>query len=121
MFFTHESYKKYSCLPSFVEFLDKHLKATKDGGSDIESSYGNSSITDLPFMSEGYNVQGANRIGAEGDRSNSTSASVGPQMEFPFVSKVSIESQKLLMETLQMIKCRELAKVDLQKMQTVQV
>lgn len=107
MFFTHESYKKYSCLPSFVEFLDKHLKATKDGGSDIESSYGNSSITDLPFMSEGYNVQGANRIGAEGDRS--------------FVSKVSIESQKLLMETLQMIKCRELAKVDLEKMQTVQV
>ncbi|CAH3171902.1 unnamed protein product [Porites lobata] len=39
-------------------------------------------------------------------------------MEFPFVSKVSIESQKLLMETLQMIQCRELAKVDLEEMQT---
>ena len=42
-------------------------------------------------------------------------------MKFPFVSKVSIESQKVLMETLQMTKCRELAKVDLEKMQTVQV
>ena len=52
--------------------------------------------------------------------SNSASASVGPQMEFPFASKVSIESQKLLMETLQMIQCRELAKVDLEEMQTVQ-
>lgn len=104
-----------------MEFLDKHLNLPKDDNSDIESSYCNSSMKDLPFMSSGYNVQGASRIVAEGDRSNGAPASVGPQMDFPFVSKVSIESQKLLMETLQMIKCRELAKVDLEKMQTVQV
>jgi len=121
VFFTQENYKKYSYLPSFGEFLEKHLSSAKDGdrqGQNIHDSVGE--VCQGNTASKGNNVNKAANSGIERCGSYSTLACLGPEMEFPFVSKISIESQRMFLETFEMIKAGELAKVDLQKMKTVQ-
>ena len=117
VFFTQENYKKYSCVPSFVEFLEKHLHSTKDRDCENQNSHDN---LERPVSCGTMGTVG-NCVSTGRGGSNLAPACLGPEMEFPFVSKISIESQRLLLEAFEMIKSGELAKVDLQKMSVIQV
>lgn len=114
VFFTQENYKKYSCLPSFVEFLEKHPDSAKDGDKQTQNS-----CHTIGHIPQGTIESTCNGVESEG--SNIDPACLGPEMEIPFVSKISLESQRLFLEMFEMIRSGELAKVDLQKMKTVQV
>ena len=120
VFFTQENYKKYSCLPSFVEFLEKHLSAAKD--RDCQSHHGGMGIREVSLGTiESTGAKNTANSGFKRSGSNSGSACLGPEVEFPFVSKISIESQQMFLETFEKIKSGELAEVDLQKLKSVQV
>ena len=99
-----------------MEFLEKHLHSTKDGDSENQNNHDN-----LGQASCGTMGSVGNSVSTERGGSNLAPACLGPEMEFPFVSKISIESQRLLLETFKMMKSGELAKVDLQKMTSIQV
>ncbi|KAK2564716.1 hypothetical protein P5673_011396 [Acropora cervicornis] len=120
VFFSQENYKKFSCLPSLVEFLRKHLNSSTRGedGSPVDSR------SDPPIAkvtnSSGNGTDGGSNRNNEGKRSYSLSTSLSPEMEFPFVSKISRENQKLLLETFEMIKSGDLANADFQKLKSIQ-
>ncbi|XP_067020951.1 little elongation complex subunit 2-like [Acropora muricata] len=118
VFFSQENYKKFSCLPSLVEFLGKHLNSSTRGedGSPVDSR------SDPPKVmnSSGNGTDGGSNRNNEGKRSYSLSTSLSPEMEFPFVSKISRENQKLLLETFEMIKSGDLANADFQKLKSIQ-
>ena len=116
VFFSQENYKKFSCLPSLVEFLGKHLNssAVEEGGSSRSAP---PKVTD----SSGNGTDGGSNRKNESKRSNSPSTSLSPEMEFPFVSKISRENQKLLLDTFEMIKAGNLANADFQKLKSIQV
>lgn len=124
VFFTQENYKKYSCRPSFVEYLEKHLKSGKDQGKKVEYNHDDTradvSISriqeDSAITEKGTRSKGAQKGGAK-----SAPAFLGPSVEFPALSKVSLESQKMFVEMLEMLRSGQLAKVDLQEMKAVQV
>ena len=124
VFFTQENYKKYSCRPSFVEYLEKHLKSGKEQGRKSQNNHDDTkadvSISriqeDSATTEKGTRSKGAQKGGA-----NSAPAFLGPSVEFPVLSKVSIESQKMFVEILEMLRSGQLAKVDLQEMKAVQV
>ena len=99
-----------------MEFLEKHLH-TKDRDCENQNSHDNLDRQ----VSCGTMGSVENSVSTERGGSNLALACLGPEMEFPFVSKISIESQRLLLETFERIKSGELAKVDLQKMSVVQV
>lgn len=126
-FLSEESYQKYSCLPSFVEFLEKHLDVPpsctldKDGDSQTCGNLDNEGNDPSKDGRNVNNTGGCTNRNEEKWRSYSPgSASCVPEMDFPFVSKLSQESQKLLLETYEMIKSRDLTNVDLQKLKSVQ-
>lgn len=118
VFFTQENYKKHSCQPSFVEFLEKHLSPDKDAQNRLprhDSTMGSPEAA-------GYNMnKGTNKTGAEKSRSNSAPACLGRAMEFPFISKISIESQKLFLKVFETLRSGQLDSVDLQEVKAVQV
>lgn len=118
-FFSQENYKKFSCLPSLVEFLGKHLNSSTLGkdGSPVNSRIAPPKVTD----SSGNGTDGGSNRNNESKRSNIPSTSLSPEMEFPFVSKISRENQKLLLETFEMIKAGDLANADFQKLKSIQV
>ena len=124
VFFTQENYKKYSCRPSFVEYLEKHLKSGKEQGRKIQNNHDDTKADvsmsrvqkDSATTEKGTRSKGAQKGGA-----NSAPAFLGPSVEFPVLSKVSIESQKMFVEILEMLRSGQLAKVDLQEMKAVQV
>ncbi|XP_015747470.1 PREDICTED: little elongation complex subunit 2-like [Acropora digitifera] len=118
VFFSQESYKKFSCLPSLVEFLGKHLNSSTRGedGSPVDSRSDPPKVTN----SSGNGTDGVSNRNNEGKRSYSLSTSLSPEMEFPFVSKISRENQKLLLETFEMIKSGDLANADFQKLKSIQ-
>ena len=93
----------------------------KDEYSKSESYHEKIGMQEASLRTELNDNKGANSSGVKEGRFNRTPACLGPEMEFPFVSKISVESQKMFLETFEMIKSGELAKVDLQKMKTVQV
>lgn len=115
VFFTQENYKKYSCRPSFVEYLEKHLKSGKRNDTKADVSISRVQ-EDSATTEKGTRSKGAQKGGA-----NSAPAFLGPSVEFPVLSKVSIESQKMFVEILEMLRSGQLAKVDLQEMKAVQV
>lgn len=119
VFFSQENYKKFSCLPSLVEFLGKHLNSSTRGedGSPVDSRSDPPKVTN---SSGNGTDRGSNRKN-EGKRSYSLSTSLSPEMEFPFVSKISRENQKLLLETFEIIKSGDLANADFQKLKSIQV
>lgn len=120
VFFSQENYKKFSCLPSLVEFLGKHLNSSTRGedGSPVNSRCDSPKVTD----SSGNGTDGGSNRSNESKRSYSLStSSLSPEMEFPFVSKISRENQKLLLETFEMIKAGDLANADFQKLKSIQV
>lgn len=118
VFFSQENYKKFSCLPSLVEFLGKHLNSSTRGedGSPVDSRSDPPKVTN----SSGNGTNGGSNRNNEGKRSYSLSTSLSPEMEFPFVSKISRENQKLLLETFEMIKSGDLANADFQKLKSIQ-
>lgn len=118
VFFSQENYKKFSCLPSLVEFLGKHLNSSTRGedGSPVDSRSDPPKVTN----SSGNGTDGGSNRNNEGKRSYSLSTSLSPEMEFPFVSKISRENQKLLLETFEMIKSGDLANADFQKLKSIQ-
>ncbi|XP_029180107.2 little elongation complex subunit 2-like [Acropora millepora] len=118
VFFSQENYKKFSCLPSLVEFLGKHLNSSTRGedGSPVDSRSDPPKVTN----SSGNGTDGGSNRNNEGKRSFSLSTSLSPEMEFPFVSKISRENQKLLLETFEMIKSGDLANADFQKLKSIQ-
>lgn len=117
VFFTQENYKKHSCRPSFVEFLEKHLSPDKDEQNRLPQN----DITMGSSEAAEYNMSKAtSKTGAEKSRSNSAAACLGPAMEFPFISKISIESQEMFLKILETLRSGKLANVDLQEMKAVQ-
>lgn len=123
VFFTQENYKKHSCRPSFVEFLEKHLGPDKDEENRLPQH--NISTKDItmgsPEAAEYKMNKRTNKTGAEKSRLDSVPACLGPAMEFPFISKLSIESQKLFFKVFETLRSGQLADVELQEMKTVQV
>lgn len=118
VFFTQENYKKHSCRPSFVEFLEKHLSPDKDEQNRLPQN----DITMGSSEAAEYNMsKGTSKTGAEKSRSNSAPACLGPAMEFPFISKISIESQEMFLKVFETLRSGKLANVDLQEMKAVQV
>lgn len=101
-----------------MEFLEKHLSPDKDAQNRLprhDSTMGSPEAA-------GYNMnKGTNKTGAEKSRSNSAPACLGPAMEFPFISKISIESQKLFLKVFETLRSGQLDSVDLQEVQAVQV
>lgn len=123
VFFTQEIYNKYSCRPSFVEFLEKHLSSKKDREITVKNKHDdrNANVT-MGSLSEGCKTnQGLDISGAEGSGSHSAPAYLGSAMEFPCVSKISIENQEMFLKVFETLRSGQLAKVDLQEMKTVQV
>ena len=69
-----------------------------------------------------YNMnKGTDKTGAKKSRSNSAPACLGLAMEFPCISKLSIESQKMFLKVFETLRSGQLANVDLQEMKAVQV
>lgn len=101
-----------------MEFLEKHLSPDKDAQNRLprhDSTMGSPEAA-------GYNMnKGTNKTGAEKSRSNSAPACLGPAMEFPFISKISIESQKLFLKVFETLRSGQLDSVDLQEVKAVQV
>lgn len=107
-----------------MEFLEKHLSSAKDVENTAQNNHAdiNTAVTIGSLETEGYKKnKGVHSQGAETGGSNSAPAYLGPSMEFPFVSKVSIESQKMFLEVFEALRSGQLAKVDLQKMKAAQV
>lgn len=107
-----------------MEFLEKHLSSAKDVENTAQNNHAdiNTAVTIGSLETEGYKKnKGVHSQGAEIGGSNSAPAYLGPSMEFPFVSKVSIESQKMFLEVFEALRSGQLAKVDLQKMKAAQV
>ena len=105
-----------------MEFLEKHPDSAKDGDKQIQHS--RDTIGHIPqgtIESTGNHMNKSTCSGVEREGLNKDPASLGPEMEFPFVSKISLESQRLFLEMFEVIRSGKLAKVDLQKMRTVQV
>ncbi|XP_078356430.1 little elongation complex subunit 2-like, partial [Oculina patagonica] len=122
VFFTQENYKKYSCRPSFVEFLEKHLSSPKDEENILNKRDDiNTYVTMGSLETAGHKMNNwTNSSGAERSGSNGALACLGSAMEFPFVSKISIESQKMFLKVFETLRSGQLAKVDLQEMKAVQ-
>ena len=118
VFFTQENYKKHSCRPSYVEFLEKHLSPDKDEQNSLPQH----DITmRSPEAAEYKMNKGTKKTGAEKSRSNSAPACFGPAMEFPFISKISIESHKMFLKVFETLRSGQLANLDLQEVKAVQV
>ena len=101
-----------------MEFLEKHLSPDKDEENRLPQH----DITMGPAESAEYNMnKGTNKAGAGKSRSNNALACLGPAMEFPFISKISIESQKMFLKVFETLRSGQLANVDLQEMKAVQV
>ena len=101
-----------------MEFLETHLSPNKDEQNDLPQ---NVITMGSPAAAEYKMNKGTNKTGAEKSRSNSAPACLGPEMEFPFISKISIESQKLFFKVFETLRSGQLANVDLQEMKAVQV
>lgn len=123
MFFTQEIYNKYSCRPSFVEFLEKHLSSKEDRGYTVQNKHSDRSAdVTMGCLTEGCKTnRGLDSSGTEGSGTHSAPAYLGSAMEFPCVSKISIEDQEKFLKVFETLRSRKLAKVDLQEMKTVQV
>lgn len=104
-----------------MEFLEKHLSSAKDGENILNKH--DDIITDVTVGSletAGHKMnKGTNSSGAERSGSNNALACLGSAMEFPFVSKISIESQKMFLKVFETLRSGQLAKVDLQEMKAV--
>ena len=107
-----------------MEYLEKHLKSGKEQEKKVENNHddtkGDVSISSVQEDSA-TTEKGTRRKGAQKGGAKSAPAFLGPSVEFPVLSKVSIESQKMFVEMLEMLRSGQLAKVDLQEMKAVQV
>jgi len=74
-----------------------------------------------PAAAEYKMNKGTNKTGAEKIGSNSAPAFLGPAVEFPFISKISLERQKMFLKVFETLRSGQLANVDLQEMKAVQV
>lgn len=122
VFLTQENYKKYSCRPSFVEYLEKHLKSEKDREKTVQNNHDDTKADVSIRTQDGSETteKGARSKGAEKGRAKSAPTFLGPSLEFPVMSKVSIESQKMFVEMLEALRSGQLAKVDLQEIKAIQ-
>ena len=101
-----------------MEFLEKHLGPDKDEQNRLQQH----DITIGSPEAAEYNMnKGTNKTGAEKSRSNSAPACLGLTMEFPCISKMSIESQKMFLKVFETLRSGQLANVELQEMKAVQV
>lgn len=101
-----------------MEFLEKHLGPHKDE----EGRLAQHDITMGSPEAAEYKVnKGSSKTGAEKSKSNSVPACLGPAREFPSISKISIESQKMFCKVFETLRSGQLANVDLQEMKVVQV
>ena len=103
-----------------MEFLEKHLSSARDEENKFDGI--NTDVTTRSLETAGHKMnKGTTSSGAERSGSNSALACLGSAMEFPFVSKISIESQKMFLKVFETLRSGQLAKVDLQEMKAVQV
>ena len=101
-----------------MEYLEKHLFSEKDRENTVQNNHDD--------MKADVNIRTlensrASSKSADIGGANSAPACLGPSVEFPVVSKISIESQKLFVKMFEALKSGQLAKVDLQEMKAVQV
>ena len=101
-----------------MEFLEKHLGPHKDEESRLPQQ---DIAMGSPETAEYKMNKGTSKPGAEKSKSNSAPACLGPAMEFPFISKISIESQRMFFKVFETLRSGQLANVDLQEMKAVQV
>ena len=129
LFFTELNYRNYSCLPSFVEYLEKHISSHEEPSTENKTSTSNGyidtgnvykpSACSAPL---GHNsIQEDKFSGTERGKTKMFPSSLGPEMEFPVVSRISVENQKMFFEEFEALRSGKLEKVDFQRLKTVQV
>lgn len=114
-FITQESYEKHSCLPTFAEYFDQAIQlGLQDHTAQQASGNGSSStgaVSGVPYSD--FSLAPVS-YGA-------FSSTASSEIQFPCVSRLSVEDQKLFMDEYAKFLSGEMNKLEFKEMKTVQV